>query len=539
MARLFISYSRADRQFVDDLVPLLREVYGQDCLFFDEQIYGGANWWALILSEIATCDLFIYLCSNDSLTSSYCQGEFREALRLQKQILPVIVRPKTVYPGDIPEDLAETLSNTQRIDLSLGFRDRDQSQRQTAKLFRAINLLLATIASVPPEPLTPYPIPQPQVGDKKKRIWLSEPRAIIIGAVITGAFGIFGVVLTLANSMQNQPQGQENPTAGLTRTIEIVAGLPTTSGALISTPDWTATADTSRLEVQLATLSAQGTLDAQATSSHLETLSIFTQFDTLTIVPSAEPTLTRTPPPTSTSSAIPQPIYTFTPTLFATTRPSATSNPIQLTSTNIGQVMVTVNVQSANLRTGPGTGYSIAGTAQAGMTFLTTGRTQDNSWYRIERVSGQYAWISAQIVTINGSNSNIQIVATVPAPLENASSQIVSGGGTISLDTLPSSWNGSVSETQSATYIVTNSGDWRTVRFTMSSNGVEAQCSVLFSGQTLAIPEDSRQQFLQSATTSITRQVVIPTGNHVLNVYFLNYESSCPPTLSYTFTVSP
>ena len=107
MAQIFISYSRADRQFLDRFVPLLRKVYGNSSLWYDDDIHGGVDWWEMILRKIADCELFIYLVSNDALASPYCQAELREALRLKKQILPVVVRPKTQYPGpEVPDDLA-------------------------------------------------------------------------------------------------------------------------------------------------------------------------------------------------------------------------------------------------------------------------------------------------------------------------------------------------------------------------------------------------------------------------------------------------
>jgi hypothetical protein len=139
MARIFISYNRADRQFVDDLAPLLRRVYGHDSLWYDDDIHGGADWWHMILSEIAACELFVYLISNDSLASPYCQAEMREGLRLRKQILPVIVRPKTDYPGVMADDLKQILQDTQYVDMAQGVKDTNA----LTFLYASANRLLA------------------------------------------------------------------------------------------------------------------------------------------------------------------------------------------------------------------------------------------------------------------------------------------------------------------------------------------------------------------------------------------------------------
>jgi hypothetical protein len=303
MAQIFISYSRADTQFISDLVPLLQEAYGVTSIFYDEQIPGGTKWWEMILREIAACDLFIYLCSNDSLQSPYCQSELREAVRLQKQILPVIVRPKTNYPYAgvdysiaIPDDVAIILRDTNCIDLSKGFRDRDAGPRASAKLYRGINEALKKAPTSPQQPLTPNPTVQPQVNDKKKRSWLNEPRAIIIAAVITGVFVIVAVFIPLIINGQTPPQSQETET-------------PTSSPSLTTQ------------EIAAATIMPSETSTPTTSPSNT---SEFLNTPTPTLTPS--PTATSTPQPTDTSTRIS--ILTITATFTAT--PTSTMISLQL-----------------------------------------------------------------------------------------------------------------------------------------------------------------------------------------------------------------
>lgn len=285
MAPIFISYSRADAQFISDLVPLLHEAYGIASVFYDEQIPGGTKWWEMILREIASCDLFVYLCSNESLQSPYCQSELREAVRLQKQILPVIVRPKTNYPyagidhgSAIPDDIAVILRDTNCIDLSRGFRDRELGPKAAARLYGAINKALDASASGQPPPLTPYPTAQPQVNDKKKRSWLNEPRAIIVAAMITGVFALIAVIIPMIINGQNPLQTQQTPTISfsLPPTTEVVAAATT---APSETPEPTITPS-------------------------------FTDEPTNTASPSLTPSLTDSNTPTATITAT----FTATPT---------------------------------------------------------------------------------------------------------------------------------------------------------------------------------------------------------------------------------
>jgi hypothetical protein len=130
MPRIFISYSRDDRAFVDGLVPLLRELYGYDNVWFDEVLRGGQDWWDEILRQIRRCDIFCYLLSDDSLQSRYCRAELEEALRLKKHILPAKVEAQA---GPLPQDLRRI----HIVDLSGGISDA----RALSKLYAAIDRL--------------------------------------------------------------------------------------------------------------------------------------------------------------------------------------------------------------------------------------------------------------------------------------------------------------------------------------------------------------------------------------------------------------
>jgi formylglycine-generating enzyme required for sulfatase activity/predicted Ser/Thr protein kinase len=128
----------------------------------------------------------------------------------------------------------------------------------------------------------------------------------------------------------------------------------------------------------------------------------------------------------------------------------------------------------------------------------------------------------------------------MPTPTRAQPSVVVGGGATIDLAQIPATFAGAVSESQDAVYTLINDSDARTIVLTMSSNGTSLQCAGLFSGSSLVVPEDERQQFLQSAASTVTRHVTVPSGTHMLKASFINYSDSvCPLTLSYTLTLSP
>lgn len=57
--RIFISYSRADKLFILQLVPMLKKVYPHYDIWWDDDLTGGEDWWERILAEIDASDLFV------------------------------------------------------------------------------------------------------------------------------------------------------------------------------------------------------------------------------------------------------------------------------------------------------------------------------------------------------------------------------------------------------------------------------------------------------------------------------------------------
>jgi hypothetical protein len=112
MTSIFISYDRDDRPLTQQLSRQLRRVYGFDQVWYDENIRGGQDWWNEIRQQIATRDIFIYLLSDESAKSPYCQAEHAEAQRLNKEVLPVRIEPLN--------DLPDFLKQIQYVDMSEG-----------------------------------------------------------------------------------------------------------------------------------------------------------------------------------------------------------------------------------------------------------------------------------------------------------------------------------------------------------------------------------------------------------------------------------
>ncbi len=90
--KVFISYSRDDLKFADQLDVGLR-LCGFQPMLDRHGISGGEDWRRRLGSLIRDADTVVFVLSPASASSEICQWEVDEALRLNKRILPAIIRP--------------------------------------------------------------------------------------------------------------------------------------------------------------------------------------------------------------------------------------------------------------------------------------------------------------------------------------------------------------------------------------------------------------------------------------------------------------
>jgi TPR repeat protein len=90
--RVFISYSREDLDFADQLYAALNAC-GFECAIDRHGIVGGEEWERRLGSLISEADTVVFVLSPTSACSKFCAWEVEEAARLSKRILPVNCRP--------------------------------------------------------------------------------------------------------------------------------------------------------------------------------------------------------------------------------------------------------------------------------------------------------------------------------------------------------------------------------------------------------------------------------------------------------------
>jgi TPR repeat protein len=103
--RVFISYSRDDQDFTDQLDAAL-DTYGYDCVIDRHGIAGGEDWRRRLGGLISEADTVVFVVSPTSARSETCAWEVEQATRLGKRILPIICRPlENARPSALLEGL--------------------------------------------------------------------------------------------------------------------------------------------------------------------------------------------------------------------------------------------------------------------------------------------------------------------------------------------------------------------------------------------------------------------------------------------------
>ena len=98
MTKVFISYSRKDLDFVEELASDLQDV-GFNVWYDLSGLEGGSRWSQEIEKAIRTSDHVIMVISPDSITSKWVEEEFLLAGELKKNIIPLHYRKSGIPFG--------------------------------------------------------------------------------------------------------------------------------------------------------------------------------------------------------------------------------------------------------------------------------------------------------------------------------------------------------------------------------------------------------------------------------------------------------
>jgi formylglycine-generating enzyme required for sulfatase activity len=128
MAKVFISYSRKNIEFVKKLAAAMQE-HGLDFWVDWDGIPPTVDWMNEIQKGIEEADTFLFVISPDSITSTVCKQELALAVKNGKRLVPVVAYD--IQWNDVPPDLA-------RLNY-IFFRESDPYDGALTKLFTAID----------------------------------------------------------------------------------------------------------------------------------------------------------------------------------------------------------------------------------------------------------------------------------------------------------------------------------------------------------------------------------------------------------------
>jgi formylglycine-generating enzyme required for sulfatase activity len=152
-ARVFISYSRKDMGFADQLEAALK-ARGFEPLIDRTEIYAFEDWWRRIQALIVKADTVIFVLSSDAVSSPTCQKEVAFAASLNKRFAPVVCR--SVDVASVPIELS-------RLNF-ISFEDEPQFESNAHKLADALSTDIEWIRE------------HTEFGELARRWWEANPR---------------------------------------------------------------------------------------------------------------------------------------------------------------------------------------------------------------------------------------------------------------------------------------------------------------------------------------------------------------------------
>lgn len=106
---IFLCYARIDLPTAQNI----QKIMDFHDVWYDHRLYAGEKWWPTIVQQIQRCDTLLYLISDQSLKSEYCQKEYQIAANAGKTVLLVIIQPIDVMSQHLVDHTCVDMTNVQ------------------------------------------------------------------------------------------------------------------------------------------------------------------------------------------------------------------------------------------------------------------------------------------------------------------------------------------------------------------------------------------------------------------------------------------
>jgi hypothetical protein len=195
MGRVFISYSRKDREPVDKIYQSMTKE-GLDAWLDRQDIKAGSLWKKEIVMAIDSCPAFVLMLSPNSAASDNVRREIDLARDSERTILPLLLDPVNT---PLPPLIRSQLENLQPIDaVKLGFQDavgelirsvRGQVEKLQALVEPALRKVEVVLKGESPQTFTPEK--QSQLLDGLAPIAGAAPSQMTVTDLAPGSLHVF------------------------------------------------------------------------------------------------------------------------------------------------------------------------------------------------------------------------------------------------------------------------------------------------------------------------------------------------------------
>jgi Tol biopolymer transport system component len=248
MARIFISYSRADEAFARTLATSLAE-WGADIWIDVEDIPVGLKWSRAIQEGLDLSDVLIVIISPDSMSSPNVEDEWQYFLDQHKLVIPVLHRPAKVH---------FQLSRVQYIDFNK--HAYDLALRQLHAVLSQKGLALNPLPGHAAQPPAQKSLPVRQDSIPAGASIGRSRGLIVLGAVV----GIAVIALLILSSLNPPNPLVADDTLTPTDTIENTRVVASETRAPTDTPTITLTPTlTPTTTPTLSATDIEGTVEAE------------------------------------------------------------------------------------------------------------------------------------------------------------------------------------------------------------------------------------------------------------------------------------
>lgn len=103
--QVFVSYSRADKDFADGLAAALEQNENSNIkiLIDRRDLPYGEKWWDMLVDFIERSDRVIFIVSPDSIRSNWCKKELDKISEHKRRLVPIVARETPV--AELPDDI--------------------------------------------------------------------------------------------------------------------------------------------------------------------------------------------------------------------------------------------------------------------------------------------------------------------------------------------------------------------------------------------------------------------------------------------------